>query len=283
MCPRDENLALSEAEAREVERRWEAFTKGRMTASPGTRLAARLRSMTFSLSCLPAPRPTSPTPGTGIAKRPRAGRRVHGLRSRNDGTGSTPSNGLRGRSPFSPGSSAGFPYRVVLPAPIRRGILPLMRSQDMLASSRDAGASGNAIIEGHWRVLPPGPPADPDQSDGMFGGFTHPGMLIRRPRRRNHWCDTFALQFLRFSTTPDFHNHGRESCQAAGRDRDQSVRRRRLERLRMKVYHGRRTDHGCAVDVEEDGEVTLLNPRLDLRNHSPSGFEWGYGAAGRPN
>ena len=29
----------------------------------------------------------------------------------------------------------------------------------------------------------------------------------------------------------------------------------------MKTYHGRRTEHGCAVDVEEDGEVSLLNPR----------------------
>jgi hypothetical protein len=37
----------------------------------------------------------------------------------------------------------------------------------------------------------------------------------------------------------------------------------------MKVYHGRRTEHGCAVDVEEDGECYALNPRLDLQNHSP--------------
>jgi len=48
----------------------------------------------------------------------------------------------------------------------------------------------------------------------------------------------------------------------------------------MKVYHGRRTEHGCAVDVEEDGECCLLNPRLDLRNHSPTGLEWGYGGSG---
>ncbi len=46
------------------------------------------------------------------------------------------------------------------------------------------------------------------------------------------------------------------------------------------MYHGRRTDHGCAVDVEEDGEVTLLNPRHDLRNHSPTGFEWSYSGSG---
>ena len=48
----------------------------------------------------------------------------------------------------------------------------------------------------------------------------------------------------------------------------------------MKVYHGRQTEHGCAVDVEEDGECYLLNPRHDLRNHSPTGLEWGYSGSG---
>lgn len=48
----------------------------------------------------------------------------------------------------------------------------------------------------------------------------------------------------------------------------------------MKTYHGRRTEHGCAVDVEEDGEVYSLNPRHDLRNHSPTGLEWGYSGSG---
>jgi hypothetical protein len=48
----------------------------------------------------------------------------------------------------------------------------------------------------------------------------------------------------------------------------------------MKVYHGRRTEHGCAVDVEEDGECYLLHPRNDLRNHSPDGFEWSYSGSG---
>src|SRR5579859_6467137 len=48
----------------------------------------------------------------------------------------------------------------------------------------------------------------------------------------------------------------------------------------MKVYHGRRTPFGCAVDVEENGEFCLLDPRLDLSNHSPTGFEWGYGGSG---
>ncbi len=47
----------------------------------------------------------------------------------------------------------------------------------------------------------------------------------------------------------------------------------------MKVYHGRRTEHGCAVDVEEDGECTLLDLRRDLRLHS-SETNWGYGGSG---
>jgi hypothetical protein len=48
----------------------------------------------------------------------------------------------------------------------------------------------------------------------------------------------------------------------------------------MKVYHGRRTEHGCAVDVEDGEDVYSLHPRYDLRNHSPDGFEWGYGGSG---
>ncbi len=44
----------------------------------------------------------------------------------------------------------------------------------------------------------------------------------------------------------------------------------------MKVYEG--TREGRAVDVTVDGRP--LNPRLDLWNHSPTGFEWGYGGSG---
>ena len=44
----------------------------------------------------------------------------------------------------------------------------------------------------------------------------------------------------------------------------------------MKRYQG--TREGYVVDVTVDGEP--LNPRLDLWNHSPSGFEWGYGGSG---
>ena len=44
----------------------------------------------------------------------------------------------------------------------------------------------------------------------------------------------------------------------------------------MKTYRGRR--RGCDALVTFDG--IPLEPRLDLYNHSPDGFEWGYGGSG---
>jgi Family of unknown function (DUF6166) len=44
----------------------------------------------------------------------------------------------------------------------------------------------------------------------------------------------------------------------------------------LKLYEGLRTGH--AVDVTVNGRP--LNPRLDLYNHSPTGFEWGYCGSG---
>lgn len=44
----------------------------------------------------------------------------------------------------------------------------------------------------------------------------------------------------------------------------------------MKVYEGRR--QGYAVIVTVDGRP--LKTRLDLYNHSPTGFEWGYCGSG---
>jgi hypothetical protein len=41
----------------------------------------------------------------------------------------------------------------------------------------------------------------------------------------------------------------------------------------MKVYHGMRTESGCTVVVEQDGEFTTLDYRHDLRNHSPTGYD----------
>lgn len=48
----------------------------------------------------------------------------------------------------------------------------------------------------------------------------------------------------------------------------------------MKTYRGERSEGGCAVVVVDDGGSRELDPRFDLRNHSPSGFEWGYGGSG---
>ena len=46
-------------------------------------------------------------------------------------------------------------------------------------------------------------------------------------------------------------------------------------------YVGRRTKEGCEVVKEVDGQSAgRLDPRLDLWNHSPTGFEWGYGGSG---
>ena len=48
-----------------------------------------------------------------------------------------------------------------------------------------------------------------------------------------------------------------------------------------KVYTGRRGPEGCVVwAIDGNGERKPLNPRQELRNHSPTGFEWGYGGSG---
>lgn len=54
----------------------------------------------------------------------------------------------------------------------------------------------------------------------------------------------------------------------------------------LKVYEGKRHDNGVTVVVAViDAAGNLKNARalptrLDLRNHSPDGFEWGYGGSG---
>lgn len=45
----------------------------------------------------------------------------------------------------------------------------------------------------------------------------------------------------------------------------------------MSVYIGRRTRDG-ETEVNVDGRA--LPARLDLANHSPTGFNWGYGGSG---
>jgi hypothetical protein len=44
----------------------------------------------------------------------------------------------------------------------------------------------------------------------------------------------------------------------------------------MKEYRGIRIGDGATVTVNSQP----LNPRHDLRNHSPNGFEWGYSGSG---
>lgn len=47
------------------------------------------------------------------------------------------------------------------------------------------------------------------------------------------------------------------------------------------VYRGRRIGGRCIVQVLQNGtSIGRLDPRLDLRNHSPTGFEWGYSGSG---
>lgn len=50
----------------------------------------------------------------------------------------------------------------------------------------------------------------------------------------------------------------------------------------MKIYSGDGNPRECeyAVYVREGNECHELDPRLDLRNHSPTGLSWGYGGSG---
>ena len=47
-------------------------------------------------------------------------------------------------------------------------------------------------------------------------------------------------------------------------------------------YLGIRTPLGCTVGFNDDsGDVfPMIDPRFDLRMHSPDGFEWGYHGSG---
>ena len=46
----------------------------------------------------------------------------------------------------------------------------------------------------------------------------------------------------------------------------------------MKIYIGNRESDGC--HVYENGREILLEPSYSLRQHSPTGFEWGYNGSG---
>ena len=47
----------------------------------------------------------------------------------------------------------------------------------------------------------------------------------------------------------------------------------------MKIYRGWRSKFGTRVLVEDRGRLHYLK-RHDPANHSPDGFEWGYGGSG---
>ena len=49
------------------------------------------------------------------------------------------------------------------------------------------------------------------------------------------------------------------------------------------IYLGKRTEDGCRVyKIHEDMSIEELTPdkSLEVMNHSPTGFEWGYGGSG---
>jgi hypothetical protein len=50
----------------------------------------------------------------------------------------------------------------------------------------------------------------------------------------------------------------------------------------MKVYRGYRNSNGCEVTIAQNGVTGSLDPGPSQRlfNHSPDGFEWGYGGSG---
>lgn len=55
-----------------------------------------------------------------------------------------------------------------------------------------------------------------------------------------------------------------------------------LSRTIPRIYRGFRAPatHCCVVTVSVEGAARALDPRLDLANHSPTGFEWGYLGSG---
>jgi len=48
----------------------------------------------------------------------------------------------------------------------------------------------------------------------------------------------------------------------------------------MKTYIGTYHQQGNTVVVQESGRERRLSPKVNIRNHSPSGFSWGYGGSG---
>ena len=50
----------------------------------------------------------------------------------------------------------------------------------------------------------------------------------------------------------------------------------------MKIFRGRKTTDGCIVELDNEGYVTqlLLEKSLQVVDHSPDGFQWGYSGSG---
>lgn len=48
----------------------------------------------------------------------------------------------------------------------------------------------------------------------------------------------------------------------------------------LKTYRGQRFEEGVEVYVHQGGRSYPLADARHIRNHSPSGFEWGYGGSG---
>ena len=50
----------------------------------------------------------------------------------------------------------------------------------------------------------------------------------------------------------------------------------------MKIFRGRKTDTGCIVELDNEGYVPQLSLEKSLQvvDHSPTGFQWGYKGSG---
>ena len=51
----------------------------------------------------------------------------------------------------------------------------------------------------------------------------------------------------------------------------------------MKIFRGKKQKvGGCAVQVENDGDIAQLSleKSFEVVQHSPTGFQWGYGGSG---
>ena len=55
-----------------------------------------------------------------------------------------------------------------------------------------------------------------------------------------------------------------------------------MSQAKVTAYEGRVLEDGThqVVRLHADGDASALDPRLDIRNKSPSGFAWGYGGSG---